>query len=559
MKVMNMKSCTVIDMPEEEEMTPERVLPKEMWVKIMTYLSVCDLCRVALVSRHMYMVASHPSLWAYLPVSKKKVTSDGIVKFFSALRFSSIKRLDLSNIHLKTKHTTLLLTHTCKRSSPTPMDMDLTNIKLTKIAPNLLAEATSHLHKVTLKLNHLTTEQLTALLTRSLTSSTLSHLELQHADLSRISPDLLSWAVARLIKINLSHSQLTAPQAKAIFTHSLTSHSLTDIDLDHVNLSHVSGDIIAKAIARLTKASLPYTRLNSTQLTTLLQTILTSTTLTSLSLRSVKLAHVSSDLLTKAISGLKQADLSDTSMTIEQCESLCTKTTSKTSSTLLEDLSLRSVPLSRVPADLLAQAVIRLNSADLSHTYLTRQHVSIIFTRLLQKQHKNLRNLNLSNVDLSRVLCDNLGKSISELESADLSHSSLTGKQCKALLTATLASKTLSELNLERVGGLPSTPPDLIAKAVTRLKKANLSNSNLTSKQCTAILEMALTSTTLEEINLKGVCLKQVPEKLISQSKPLLQDTKVVEDTLEAPYLFMLALLYIGIMSSLFYCIYTYL
>ena len=115
-------------------------------------------------------------------------------------------------------------------------------------------------------------------------------------------------------------------------------------------------------------------------------------------------------------------------------------------------------------------------------------------------------------------------------------------------------------LSLERCTGVSKVSLEVLGPAVARLGTVSLSNTDLSTAQVTSLLQHAAASKTLTKLDLRGVCLKQVSEKLVAGAKNyLLKDDIVVEQTLETPYIFLLSVFYIGVVSILFYCIYTYL
>jgi len=142
---------------------PERVLPKEMWVAILRYLTDGELCCMALVSKYYYSLVSCPHLWLKRAINKTKIRHAGVVPVFNIPRFQSIKHLDLSNSRLARSHCISLFTNLNWHPDIKVRSVNLQGVNLSSIPATLLATCVARLHGVNLLETMLTTTQVARL------------------------------------------------------------------------------------------------------------------------------------------------------------------------------------------------------------------------------------------------------------------------------------------------------------------------------------------------------------------------------------------------------------
>merc|ERR1719319_1077020 len=226
---------------------------------------------------------------------------------------------------------------------------------------------------------------------------------------------------------------------------------------------------------------------------------LSSRSLVDVSLANVNLSRVPAELLARAVSRLQAINLCCTRLTTEQCIQLLEVSLSSRS---LVDVSLANVNLSGVPSDLLSVAVSRLQIVNLCYTRCTtEQCIQVLEVNL---SSRSLVDVNLANVSLSGVPSDLLARSVSRLKTVNLYYTDLTTKQCIQVLEVSLSSRSLVDVNLADVN-LSGVPADIIAREVSRLQTVNLWNAKLTTEQCIQVLEASLSSSCLVDINLGAV------------------------------------------------------
>ena len=116
---------------------------------------------------------------------------------------------------------------------------------------------------------------------------------------------------------------------------------------------------------------------------------------------------------------------------------------------------------------LLAKVVTKLETLEVRGTRLTQQQAVAILT--VVSEGSKLVNLDISGNNLSGVDTRLLAKAVTKLETLDVSYTKLTQQQSVAILTAVNADSKLTKLDIYGIDQSEVEPGGL-AKAVTKLK-----------------------------------------------------------------------------------------
>merc|ERR1719509_190870 len=178
--------------------------------------------------------------------------------------------------------------------------------------------------------------------------------------------------------------------------------------------------------------------------------------------------------------------------------------------------------LSSVDPELLAQAVTQLEEVELVDTDLTPQQVTAICTAM--SGNSMLKALDLSDNNLSLVDATILAQAVTQLEEVWLWSTSLTLQQVEAICAAL---DTSSYLKILRIGGSNLSPvdPDVLARGVNKLETVDIAKTQLTRQQMTRILTQSLLTTNLKELNMEGN--GGVEEGLLRQAKLVIKELHV--------------------------------
>merc|ERR1712240_378616 len=148
-------------------------------------------------------------------------------------------------------------------------------------------------------------------------------------------------------------------------------------------------------------------------------------------------------------------------------------------------LRLKNKNVSGVDAELLARAVIKLETLEFSNTQLTQQQIVAILTAV--SEGRKMTKLNISFNDMSGIDKKLLAKAVTKMKKLNITNTNLTQQQAEAILTAVSEENVLSKLYIG-FNNLSGVDPGLMAKAFTNLKKLNVNCSELTHRQIVTIL-----------------------------------------------------------------------
>jgi len=325
------------------------------------------------------------------------VNLSGVPADLLARAVSRLQTVNLNSTHLRTEQCVKMLETSLSSRS-------LVDVNLGDVPSNLPVRTVSHLQTVNLGYTR--------------------HLNLTSVNLSEVPADLLSKAVCHLQTVNLRYTALTTEQCIEVLEVSLSSRSLVSINLVYVNLSGVPSDILARAVSRLQTAELSCTNLTTGQCIQVLEASLSSRSLLGISLARVKLREVPHELLANAVSHLQIVNLRSSDLTTEQCIQVLEASLSSRS---LVDVILEDVNLNEVSSNLLARAVSRLQTVNLTDTSLTTEQCIQVLEASLSS--RSLVNVNLFGVNLSEVPSDLLTRAVFHLQTVYLSGTNLTTKQ----------------------------------------------------------------------------------------------------------------------------------
>jgi len=157
--------------------------------------------------------------------------------------------------------------------------------------------------------------------------------------------------------------------------------------------------------------------------------------------------------------------------------------------------------LSAVDPELLAQAVTQLDEVVLENTRLTPQQVTAICTAITG--NSQLKTLDLWGNNLSSADAGILAQAVTQLEKVELGYTRLTPQQVEAIFAALDTSSQMKILRI-RSNNLSSVDPDVLARGVNKLETVDMRDTDLTEQQITRILTQSLLTTNLKELDMEG-------------------------------------------------------
>ena len=175
--------------------------------------------------------------------------------------FTKLEVLHLRMVVLSTTFWSTLFQLICVETCLKEVEFELQGV--TSMPAKLFADALSKIQSVDLSQVFVRPDQLSALVDRVASGSTIRHLDLSSCDLSHIDPHKLARAVSSLTKGDVSNCRLDDRQVNALFLALAPGCTTRDLDIGQTDLSSVPAEILAAAVNSLEKAVLP--RLTSNQ------------------------------------------------------------------------------------------------------------------------------------------------------------------------------------------------------------------------------------------------------------------------------------------------------
>ena len=387
-------------------------LPLEIYEKIFSYLKLSDLKECTLVSREWLDSLEVPVFWRR---SVLVVSPENCKDLPHSRRIRVMEFIKVGNFENVFSH------HEAIRKSLAEIS------RLEGLALKTLKFSG---YKFGVKISLPLDLQSLSLLTKKVVTLDLSMVNLQTEELQVIFEALTGEQKTRLRRLNIRKSPVTQL--------SLTPAQLADVPANKLEELNMSG-------------TLP----TPDQVTGILQEII-STNKTSL--RSLNIASnpsvglVCKDLLRKAVSRLREVNLTGTNLDTQQIEGVLREVASSNTTTL-ERLCLGSVDMSEVDSAVIGVAACKLKKVQLWNTNLQLLQLNEIFKIILKTETgKRLRFLDLEGNDVHSVSPETLGKAVLSLTSANLHNCKVTAGQVDfifdRLAEVPPSARTLSSITL---------------------------------------------------------------------------------------------------------------
>ena len=378
--------------------------------------------------------------------------------------------------------------------------LEIVKVDMSSIDPSVIVGCMRSLEDLTLKDTQLNIQQVDAILKGLETTRTLRSLDLSQNDLSKVESNLLARSVIKLESVAVSKSSPTKDQLITLCsTIREEGEKLRSLDLSDNQLSLVDPYLLASAVNRLEEVRLGDRCLTHQKAKAFFHALEQGTSLKSLDMTFNNLFSVNPELLVKKVSHLEELILCGCSLTSQQATVLCMALDEER--THLRSINLSGNDLSSVEPVLLANATTRLQEVKLYGASLSTTQLTELCTAM--SKSSRLKVLDVSCNNLSTMNCVLLASAAGLLEEVRLGWCSLTFQHITAICSSIENDSTLKNLDLS-CNKLTSVPPELLAKAMSRLESVNLECSSLTSQQVAALQSSLRKSQKLRMLNLTG-------------------------------------------------------
>ena len=480
---------------------------------IFLMLSSRDMMNVVQVCRLWREVGEAPSSWTRYLI---RVTRQNISKVLESRRIDNINEISLEEKLTQHQMESILANISGKDSYIKILNILLAKIpfcldreeeeeeeenksSLLLIDQDLLLKAINRMQVVSIPDNQLTIRQFRQIF-RDINNgiSHLHKLDISRTNLSRLDPTLLTNALRRLVEVKLDETRLTLEQIEMILTYfSGEGSKPKKLVLSNNDLSLVDPCLLARSVNSLEDININNTNLTEKQVEEIFKGTF------------------------ERQSRLKKLDIAVNDL-------FCSRV----------DNTLDIGSFSRQAPDLLASSVIKLEEVNLRYNNLTAMQLNAIFFAI-RNGTSSLKDIDISGNNLSLVWPYTLARGIHKLEGVNVSATKLTFVQTKFIISAIsdensqLKTLDISENNLSKVD------PHALSKAMNKLEVAYMENNQLTLLQVESILTQSMVLTALKMLRMtkpQGILNKDLVARARKSKIDIKLDSTDLEHSEEYPY-----------------------
>eukprot|EP00092_Neocalanus_flemingeri_P088871 GFUD01112346.1.p1 GENE.GFUD01112346.1~~GFUD01112346.1.p1 ORF type:complete len:486 (-),score=99.75 GFUD01112346.1:15-1472(-) len=326
------------------------------------------------------------------------------------------------------------------------------------------------------------------------------------ADVSDVSPDILAKVINQCEKAGLGCT-LSKVQYREIFAKMSEETNLKKVCLSE-DVRDVPADVLGKALTNVEDLTLA--DLTTSQILSVFTMMSKTSKTLHLNLDTANLTTLPTSLLCSAVSNLKSLTISEATLDQAKISGLML---SLSQGTNLSYLHLGESDLRSVPAGLLARGLVRVETVEMMSTLVdTRQIIELCKERV--DNHSVIKNLHLRH-DLTDVPADILARAINKLETADILTCDVTEEQTLKIFTEMSQKTNMKSMNYNtlcelRLGvtmpGLKKVSCDTLAKAFNKLNDVLLfvgeEDDKISQDQLQAILDQSAVETNLKRVEI---------------------------------------------------------
>ena len=335
------------------------------------------------------------------------------------------------------------------------------------LKPGFIARVLSTVEEVSLyDFDDISSDHMEALFTELSDGAQLKRLQLIYNNLSEIGAALLSNALSRLEELVLDETSISIGQIEALFEQMSVRSQMKKLGLDGIDLSQLDRGLLAKVMARLETLHLMECNITTDQVQELFKEMSSNSHLKSLYISRTDLSPVHPEVLSKVLSRLETVTLGLTYTTTEQAVALFSEM-ARTSVMKKFDLSLDWVDLSSVNPNVLATALVRLEEVSPLGIRITHEQAVALCREI--SQNSQLKKLVLYSIDFSSVDPDVLAAAVTNVKKVNFHSSNLSPKQVSSIFTHVLDGENkLRKLELRVNAG--DVDPEMVRKVSEKLK-----------------------------------------------------------------------------------------
>ena len=173
----------------------------------------------------------------------------------------------------------------------------------------------------------------------------------------------------------------------------------------------------------------------------------------------------------------------------------------------------------------------KLSELHISNTVLTQEQIASLWTAFKNNTECDIKSISMSGINLASVEVEALVGVASKVCKIDLSNTELTDEQITALVSSLRENQEIQEVDLSD-NTLSGVDPDLLATAMSKTRKLSLVNTGLTVVQVEKLLNLIAANCPMESLNLSANMLSMVETELMAQAVNKLRDVTLIDTNL---------------------------
>jgi len=303
----------------------------------------------------------------------------------------------------------------------------------------------------------------------------IKSLDISRNTLEYVQIEHVKKALSRLETLNVSKCKLSTWRASELFKAVIDDSSpMINLDISRSDLTWLNSEMLIKAVNKFESLNVMQSKLQSNQSGVLFRAIGESSKLKHLNISETSLYLVSPERM-HGLPYLETLILRNTGLSTSQIKTILNNIRQ---GCRLRELDLSENDLSKVKSELLKRIVPRLHTLKIRKTELTTQQITAIFAGINKKS--KLTNLDISENNLDLVEPTKFTVPVANLHTFEVEKSKLKTHQAEAIFTAIKSGTNLTSLNVSD-NKLSEVESGLLSNAVNMLENVNTKHTWLLS------------------------------------------------------------------------------
>ena len=349
--------------------------------------------------------------------------------------------------------------------------------------------------------------------------SEITDLDISSCDLIKVSPDLLGDFLNNLKTLKLHSTVFTVEQMENIFEKmsEFTNIEKIDLNLKSTDVTKmVEEEFISEGLNKVRTLIIPdiTKQLVNMQIENFFQKMSEKTEVKHLDLTNGGIGFVPIEVLAKAFNNLEILKLTSITLSADHVKSFFIQMKEFTALKNLE-VDTKNTNINSVDARIFSRGIMKVAKVTLNYTYLTSEQLEMLFQQI-PKTDSVLSHLDITTNDVSKVPADILAEAANKLTVLRVKDSKLEKEQATAIFTKIVnGSSNIVELDMGE-NNFEEVDPELLSNALNKVRIVKMGRCSLTSKQVQAILQQILVETKTEFLSIEHNITDELSPEIIA-------------------------------------------